>query len=79
MTKQTVEVFTSVTDAVNRMVLNIQQISLNANQQSTAVQQILQAMNALNSSARETAIGISQTRVSTHQLNDAASTLQSVV
>lgn len=79
MTKQTAEVFTSVTESVNRMVLNIQQISLNANQQSTAVQQILQAMNALNSSARETATGISQTRVSTHQLNDAAYKLQSVV
>ncbi|MDZ8065203.1 MAG: methyl-accepting chemotaxis protein [Nostoc sp. DedQUE08] len=79
ITKQTVEVFISVTDAVNRMVLNIQQISLNASQQSIAVQQILQAMNALNNSARETAIGISQTRVSTHQLNDAAYKLQSVV
>ncbi|MEH1939745.1 MAG: methyl-accepting chemotaxis protein [Nostoc sp.] len=79
ITKQTVEVFTSVTESVNRMVLNIQQISLNASQQSIAVQQILQAMNALNSSARETAIGISQTRVSTHQLNDAAYKLQSVV
>ncbi|MEH2459114.1 methyl-accepting chemotaxis protein [Nostoc sp.] len=79
MTKQTVEVFSSVTDAVNRMVLNIQQISLNANQQAIAVQQILQAMNALKSSARETAIGISQTRVSTHELNNAASKLQSVV
>ncbi|MFN6463925.1 MAG: methyl-accepting chemotaxis protein [Nostoc sp. DedVER02] len=79
ITKQTVEVFINVTDAVNRMVLNIQQISLNASQQSIAVQQILQAMNALNNSARETAIGISQTRVSTHQLNDAAYKLQSVV
>ncbi|MEH2292594.1 methyl-accepting chemotaxis protein [Nostoc sp.] len=79
MTKQTVEVFSSVTDAVNRMVLNIQQISLNANQQAIAVQQILQAMNALKNSARETAIGISQTRVSTHELNNAAYKLQSVV
>ncbi|HYX17314.1 MAG TPA: CHASE3 domain-containing protein [Nostoc sp.] len=79
MTEQTVQVFTNVTDAVNQMVLNIQQISLNANQQATAVQQILQVMNALNSSARDTATGISQTRVSTHQLNDAAYKLQSVV
>ncbi|PZV07532.1 MAG: chemotaxis protein [Leptolyngbya sp.] len=79
MTEQTVEVFTNVTDAVNSMALNIQQISLNANQQATAVQQILLAMNALNSAARETASGISQTRVSTHQLNDAAYKLQSVV
>lgn len=79
MTEQTAEVFAHVTDAVNGMVLNIQQISLNAKQQATAVQQILQAMNALNVAAKETASGISQTRVSTHQLNDAAYRLQSVV
>ncbi|HIK16382.1 MAG TPA: CHASE3 domain-containing protein [Leptolyngbyaceae cyanobacterium M33_DOE_097] len=79
MTEKTVEVFTNVTDAVNSMVLNIQQISLNANQQAAAVQQILQVMNTLNISAKETASGISQTRVSTHQLNDAAYKLQSVV
>lgn len=79
MTKQTVEVFTNVTDAVNGMAVNIQQISLNAKQQSAAVQQIAQAMNALNAAAKETASGISQTRVSTHQLNDAAKKLQTVV
>lgn len=79
MTEQTVEVFTDVSDAVSSMVLNIQQISLNAKQQATAVQQILQAMNSLSTAAKETASGISQTRVSTHQLNDAAYKLQSVV
>lgn len=79
MTEQAVEVFSHVTEAVNSMALNIQQISLNAKQQATAVQQVLQAMNSLNTSARETASGISQTRVSTHQLNDAARRLQTIV
>ncbi|MDZ8053360.1 MAG: CHASE3 domain-containing protein [Aulosira sp. ZfuVER01] len=79
MTEQTVEVFADVTNAVSSMVLNIQQISLNAKQQATAVEQILQVMNSLNVGAKETASGISQTRVSTHQLNDAADKLQAVV
>lgn len=79
MTEQAVEVFSHVTEAVNSMALNIQQISLNAKQQATAVQQVLQAMNSLNTAARETASGISQTRVSTHQLNDAARRLQTIV
>lgn len=68
-----------VAEAVNSMVLNIQQISLNAKQQAITVQQVVQAMNSLNSAARETANGIGQTRISTHQLNEAATHLQGVV
>lgn len=79
MTEQTVEVFADVTNAVSSMVINIQQISLNAQQQATAVGQILEAMSSLNVGAKETASGISQTRVSTHQLNDAAQNLKAIV
>lgn len=79
VTQQTAEVFNYVSDAINNIVLNIQQISLNAKQQATAVQQVVQAMNTLNGAARETASGISQTRVSTHQLNEAIRTLRSVI
>lgn len=79
VTQQTAAVFNNVTDSVSTIVMNVQQISLNAKQQAAAVQQVLLAMNSLNVAARETASGITQTRTSTHQLNDAARQLQSVV
>lgn len=79
VTQQTADVFNNVTESVSAIVMNIQQISLNMKQQATAVQQVLVVMNALNVAARETASSISQSRTSTHQLNDAAQQLQSVV
>ncbi len=64
--------FVGVADAVNHMVLNNQQISLNLKQQLNAIQQVVEAMEAINKGAKETAIGISQTRVGTDELNKAA-------
>ncbi len=71
--------FAGVTDAVNNVFLNNQQISLNIKQQAIAIQQIFEAMNALNTAAKESASGISQVRVGTQQLNQTALDLQSVV
>jgi methyl-accepting chemotaxis protein len=77
--QETASAFSGVTDAVNHVFLNSQQISLSAKQQAIAIQQVVDAMNALNLAARETASGISQTKVSTQQLNDAAQNLQAIV
>ncbi|HEY9619504.1 MAG TPA: CHASE3 domain-containing protein [Crinalium sp.] len=77
--QETASAFAGVTDAVNHVFLNSQQISLSAQQQAIAIQQVVDAMNALNLAARETASGISQTKVSTHQLNEAAQDLQAIV
>lgn len=77
--EETASAFSGVTDAVNHVFLNSQQIALSAQQQAIAIQQVVDAMNALNLAARETASGISQTKVSTHQLNDAAQNLQAIV
>ncbi|MEG4069681.1 chemotaxis protein, partial [Microcoleus sp. Pol11C2] len=59
--------------------LNNQQISLTAQQQAVAIKQVVEAMNNLNLAAKETASGISQTKVGTQQLNDAAHNLNSIV
>ncbi|MEH2459113.1 hypothetical protein [Nostoc sp.] len=59
--------------------MNGQQISLTSNQQAIAVQQVVEAMNSLNITARETASGISQIKVGTQRLNDAAQELKAVV
>jgi uncharacterized protein Yka (UPF0111/DUF47 family) len=75
----TAQAFVGVTDSVNHVFVNSQQISLSAKQQAVAVQQVLAAMNALNLGAKETASGISQVKVSTQQLQEAAKQLQAMV
>lgn len=65
--------------SINDMVIFSQQISLNAKQQAVAVQQVVAAMNSINQGATQNACGISQTKVSTQQLNDAAFSLKTVV
>jgi len=64
--------------AINGIVLKNQQISLSAMQQALAVQQVVEAMNIINSGAKETASGINQTKVGTQLLNDAAQNLKAL-
>jgi methyl-accepting chemotaxis protein len=73
------QAFTGVEESVNEVVLNNQQISLNLKQQLDGIQQVVQAMDAINKGARETAIGIGQTRIGTQQLNRAAIELKQMV
>lgn len=75
----TAETFDSVADAISRVVLSSQQISLNAKQQAIAIQQVVDAMTALNQGAVQNASGISQIKVGTQKLNEAALDLQAVV
>lgn len=65
--------------AISNINLNSQQISLTAKEQSVAIQQVVAAMNMLNQGAAETASGISQTKVSTHQLSESSQKLKAVV
>lgn len=64
-----------IVDAVNNIVLNSQKISLTAQQQASAIQQVVAAMNSLNTGAQQTAIGIAETKDSTEQLKLAAENL----
>ncbi len=77
--QKTAEAFTGVTQAINNVVLSSQQISLSAKQQAIAIQQVVDAMNLLNHAAAQTASGISQTRIGTQKLNDAAQSLKKEV
>jgi methyl-accepting chemotaxis protein len=77
--QETSESFAGVEGAVNNIVINSQQISLNINQQAIAIQQIVSAMNDLNMAARETASGISQIRSGTEQLNESAQALKATI
>lgn len=61
------------------MVSSSQQISLTAKQQAIAIQQVVDSMNSINQGAIENASGISQTKIGTQKLNEAALNLQAVV
>ncbi|MGQ4649808.1 methyl-accepting chemotaxis protein [Lyngbya aestuarii] len=77
--KKTDQAFSGVADAVNNVVLNNQQISLNLKQQVDAMQQVVEAMDTINKGSKETATGIHQTKLGTQQLKDAALTLKRMV
>jgi CHASE3 domain sensor protein len=77
--EETSNAFAGVADAVNNVVLNSQQISLNVKQQAVAIQQVVSAMNSLNTGAQETANGISQIKIGTHQLNESALLLKTAI
>lgn len=79
ITEKTSATFAAIADAINDVFLNSQNISLNAQQQAAAIQQVVEAMNALNQAAAQTASGISQTKVETQRLNQAALNLKVVV
>ncbi|MBF2071751.1 methyl-accepting chemotaxis protein [Fischerella thermalis] len=77
--QKTDQAFAGVADAINYMVVNNQQISLNLKQQLDAIQQVVQAMDIINKGAQETAAGINQTKLGTEQLSDVALTLKRMV
>ncbi len=65
--------------AINEVAVSSQQISLTAKQQAIAIDQVVEAMNALNQGAVETASGIAQTKAGIQKLNQAARHLNSIV
>ncbi len=73
---KTVEV---VVEAIDEIVNNTQQISLTAQQQAIAIQQVFEAMNALNRIAGETVNSITQAKMGTEKLNQAALDLKEMV
>ncbi|MEG4572821.1 methyl-accepting chemotaxis protein [Microcoleus sp. N3A4] len=76
---ETAAAFAGVANAINNVVLSSQQISLNAKQQAIAIEQVVEVMNSLNQAAAQTACGITQTKVGTQKLNEAALDLKAVV
>jgi methyl-accepting chemotaxis protein len=77
--QNTAMAFAGVRESVNNVVMNNQQISLNIRQQSTAFQQVLDAMNSINQGARETSAGITQSRIGTQKLTEVTEFLKELV
>ncbi len=79
LAEQTATTFIGVTDAVNNVFLNSQQISSSTKRQATAIQQVLGAMNSISQGSQESAIGMHKVKTSTRELNQIADELQAVV
>jgi len=77
--QETSDSLNGIRGAVDRVVLNNQQISLTIKQQVTAIQQVVEAMNSLNSAAQESAAGIGQVKTGTQLLNQAAEELSTLI
>ncbi|KKJ00076.1 hypothetical protein PROH_10005 [Prochlorothrix hollandica PCC 9006 = CALU 1027] len=74
--QRTARSFAGVTAGLSDVAFGSQQIALSLKQQANAIQQVVEAMGMLNAGAKETAMGLGQTRVGTEQLNEAAGQLQ---
>jgi methyl-accepting chemotaxis protein len=79
LAENTAATFIGVTDAVNNVFLNSQQISSSAKQQATAIQQVLGAMTIISEGSQESAVGMHKVKTSTRELNQIADELQAVV
>lgn len=77
--QDTAEAFIGVREACNLVFASNQQISLNIKQQAIAIQQVGDAMNLINQAASQTVGGITQVKMGTQKLNEAALNLKSVV
>ncbi|MBW4682676.1 MAG: MCP four helix bundle domain-containing protein [Microcoleus vaginatus WJT46-NPBG5] len=74
--QKTANAFKGVAFAIDQVVINNQQIALSAGQQAVAIQQVVSAMNVINTGSQQTASGITQTKVGTQKLNEAAHNLK---
>jgi len=79
MVQETATTFMRVVEAVDNVANSSEQISLNAKQQVDAIQQVVEAMTTLNHESIRYVAGISQTRSSAEQLNEAVVKLQAIV
>ena len=79
LAEDTATTFVGVTDAVNSVYLNSQQISSSTKRQATAIQSVLDAMNNISQGSQESAIGMHKVKTSTFELTQIADDLQAAV
>lgn len=73
------ETFTSISTAAGGVYNNAQQVLLNTRQQSAALGQVVSAINTINTGSKETAAGLTQTKIGVQKLNEAAQNLNAMV
>jgi methyl-accepting chemotaxis protein len=79
LAQSTAATFVGVTDAVNNVFLNSQQISSSAKQQAVSIQEVLSAMTNISQGSQESAIGMHQVKMTTRELTQVADELKAAV
>jgi methyl-accepting chemotaxis protein len=79
LARETATSFVGVTDAVNNVFLNSQQISTSAKQQAIAIQQVLSSMTMISQGSQESAVGMHQVKMTTRELTQVADELKAAV
>ena len=79
LARSTADTFVGVTDAVNNVYLNSQQISTSAKQQAVSIQQVLSSMTTISKGSQESAVGMHQVKMTTRELTQVADELKAAV
>ncbi|OCR01826.1 chemotaxis protein [Oscillatoriales cyanobacterium USR001] len=79
ISQDTADTFGGVRSKIDEVTASAQSISLNAQQQAIAIQQVVEAMKILNTAATETASGISQIKIGTQNLQEVSLALKTLV
>jgi len=79
LAQSTAATFAGVTDAVNNVFLNSQQISNSAKQQAVSIQQVLSSMTIISQGSQESAVGMHQVKMTTRELTQVADELKAAV
>jgi Methyl-accepting chemotaxis protein (MCP) signalling domain len=79
LARSTADTFVGVTDAVNNVYLNSQQISTSARQQALSIQQVLSSMTTISQGSQESAVGMHQVKMTTRELTQVADELKAAV
>ena len=79
LARSTAATFVGVTDAVNNVFLNSQQISTSAKQQAISIEQLLSSMTTISLGSQESAVGMHQVKMTTRELTQVADELKAAV
>ena len=79
LARSTADTFVGVTDAVNNVYLNSQQISTSARQQAVSIQQVLSSMTTISQGSQESAVGMHAVKMTTRELTQVADELKAAV
>jgi hypothetical protein len=79
LAQSTAATFAGVTDAVNNVFLNSQQISTSAKQQAVSIQAVLNSMTTISQGSQESAVGMHQVKMTTRELTQVAEELKAAV
>jgi methyl-accepting chemotaxis protein len=79
LAQSTAATFAGVTDAINNVFLNSQQISTSAKQQAVSIQAVLNSMTTISQGSQESAVGMHQVKMTTRELTQVADELKAAV